>query len=236
MDISSKPSPNFNERPDGGAVDMVVLHYTNMPDAAAALDRLCDPEAEVSAHYLIDEAGRIFHLVAEDHRAWHAGVAYWQGEQDINGCSIGIELAHQGPADDGSFAAFPLAQMQALSDLLSDILRRHNIPPERFLGHSDVAPARKIDPGEMFDWDWLAEQGFGLVSKASGQGHEKLDTPELQKALAKFGYAVNRTGDRDEVTRQAVTAFQRHHRRELVDGVADAMTCARLLDLLSHAR
>ncbi|MGC6471963.1 MAG: N-acetylmuramoyl-L-alanine amidase [Parvibaculales bacterium] len=236
MDIIRRPSPNFNDRPQSVAITMVVMHYTNMPDAALALDRLCDPEAKVSAHYLIDEAGTVFSLVAEDKRAWHAGVAYWQGERDINGCSLGIELAHQGPAADGTCVPFPSGQMRALADLLSDISTRHDIPPARFLGHSDVAPARKRDPGEMFDWDWLAGQGFGQISDVAGETGKILDTVSLQAALARFGYEVSQTGQFDDVTRQAVTAFQRHHRRGLVDGVIDAMTCARLLDLLSRAR
>ncbi|MGC6512010.1 MAG: N-acetylmuramoyl-L-alanine amidase [Parvibaculales bacterium] len=236
MDISHRPSPNFNDRPHGVAVDMVVLHYTNMVDADAALARLCDPAAEVSAHYLIDEAGKIFALVAEDKRAWHAGVAFWQGERDINGCSIGIELAHPGHLNDGTCAPFPHNQMTGLVGLLADISSRHNIPPARFLGHSDVAPARKIDPGEMFDWDWLAAQGFGLVSQAGDDGGEMLAAADLQAALAQFGYEIHQTGRLDDMTRKVVTAFQRHHRRTGVDGVADADTCARLLDLLARAR
>ena len=117
MNISLRSSPNFNNRPDGMKIDMVLLHYTNMVDTEAALDRLCDPESEVSAHYLIDEQGKTFQLVEESQRAWHAGVAYWQGERDINGCSIGVELAHPGPREDGSCAPFPPAQMMALVDL-----------------------------------------------------------------------------------------------------------------------
>ncbi|MGC6476520.1 MAG: N-acetylmuramoyl-L-alanine amidase [Parvibaculales bacterium] len=241
MSYQLSSSPNFDSRKNH-AVDMIVLHYTNMVSAAAALARLCDPQAKVSAHYLIDEAGAIFKLVEEEQRAWHAGVAYWQGERDINACSIGIELAHQGPDENGLCAPFPSLQMQALVALLQDIKTRHEIPSARFLGHSDVAPARKIDPGEAFDWQWLAQQGFGLYSTVSPMGKTPLklcdqgqSVAALRHALADFGYELPASDIYDESTQIVVSAFQRHYRAHHVDGVADDETQSRLLDLLAQS-
>lgn len=240
--ILVRPSQNFDARPEGTAIDMIVLHYTNMQTAEISLERLCDAggkKAKVSAHYLIDEDGHVFALVEEQHCAWHAGVAYWDGETNINGCSIGIELANIGPQADGSMPAFPEPQMNALLDLLNDIQTRHTIPAHRFLGHSDIAPARKIDPGELFDWSRLAEAGFGIISTEQGgdmpalqMGMKVPEVLELQKSFATFGYGLPQTGIYDDATKEVVTAFQRHYRRRCVDGVADAQSCARLLDLL----
>ena len=150
----ARPSPNHDARPAGGAIDMLLLHYTGMTSAEAALSRLCDAAAKVSAHYLIDEGGGVYALVAEERRAWHAGVACWAGEEDINACSIGIELVN--PGHEFGYRAFPQAQMDAVTELCLDILRRHPIPGHRVLGHADVAPGRKEDPGELFDWAALA--------------------------------------------------------------------------------
>ncbi len=234
-------SPNFDSR-QNHAVDMIVLHYTHMDSASAALARLCDPQAKVSAHYLIDEAGAVFKLVEEKARAWHAGVAYWQGARDINACSIGIELAHQGPDAHGDMSPFPARQMQALVALLQDIKTRHEIPPARFLGHSDVAPQRKIDPGAAFDWQWLAMQGFGAYSTAVNTGKPTLtfgdkgkQVADLRTALAAFGYELPAGDVYDEATQIAVTAFQRHYRAHHIDGVADDETQSRLLDLLAQS-
>ncbi|WP_245781258.1 N-acetylmuramoyl-L-alanine amidase [Celeribacter neptunius] len=149
-------SPNFGERRDGARPDMVLLHYTAMPTAEAALERLCDPEFEVSAHYLICEEGRVYRLVAEEMRAWHAGAGQWGDVTDVNSRSIGIELANPG---DTPFAA---AQIDALEALLADILARHEIPAARVIAHSDMAPERKIDPGPRFDWRRLALQGLSI--------------------------------------------------------------------------
>lgn len=218
-----RPSPNHNARPSGRATDMLLLHYTGMPSAEDALNRLCDPEAEVSAHYLIDEDGTLYRLVDEARRAWHAGVSCWAGERDINGCSIGIELVN--PGHEFGYRPFPPVQMAALSGLCRDILDRHPIPPWRVLGHSDVAPARKQDPGELFDWQALAAEGIGL----SPPEHDLPagdDPPEA--ALARFGYDVAGAG-----LAAAVTAFQRHWRQNRVNGVFDADSRARLAWLLA---
>ena len=156
MDIDkSIRSPNFNDRIGYDAPLMILLHYTGMKTAQEALDRLCDPAAEVSAHYTIDEDGTIYHMVDEDKRAWHAGVSEWKGETDINSASIGIELVN--PGHEFGYREFPTAQMEALANLCKDIIARQ--PIETVLGHSDVAPERKQDPGELFDWKWLAKQG-----------------------------------------------------------------------------
>lgn len=232
----SRPSPNFDARKL--PVDMVVLHYTGMKKGA--LERLCDPAAKVSAHYLIEEDGTAYALVPEDKRAWHAGVASWQGEADINSCSIGIELAN--PGHDHGYRDFPPAQMAALVMLLRAIVRRHDISIARVLGHSDVAPTRKQDPGERFDWEGLAAAGFGLWPEGPADGKWKTLKPgskgnavaELQDHLAALGYGLAVNGAYGPETKAVVTAFQRHWRPGRVDGVADAETQARLAALLSQ--
>lgn len=234
MTMIFRPSPNFDDRPPGRAPDMVVLHYTGMATGEAALDRLCDSASKVSAHYMIAEDGLVHALVPEAKRAWHAGVSYWGGERDINGISIGIELVNPGhpyPGYAGGYRPFPEAQMTALEALLGGIVRRHAILPARVLGHSDVAPARKSDPGELFDWERLARAGFGLMPQQSPPVGA-LDVAALQADLARFGYDLAATGDYDEQTRLVVTAFQRHYRRKAVTGEADAETRAALADLL----
>ncbi|MBM3489654.1 MAG: N-acetylmuramoyl-L-alanine amidase [Alphaproteobacteria bacterium] len=219
---------------------MLVLHYTGMASAALALERLCDPAAQVSAHYLIDEDGAAYALVAEGRRAWHAGLSYWAGERDINSRSIGIELQNPGHGPD--YHAFPPEQMRALIELARGILARHAIPPERVLGHSDVAPSRKQDPGELFDWQGLAAAGIGRwppalrkpqpvgLGPAGGEG----ETRELQHQLARFGYAIGANGRYDAATRAAVAAFQRHFRPVAVNGLADGETRGLLAALLDR--
>ena len=150
MRITQVPSPNFGERKGIDAPDMIVIHYTAMDTAEAAITRLCDPEPEVSAHYVIDEAGQVTQLVDEVFRAWHAGLSHWEGVDDINSCSIGIELANPGPLMD--LPPFPEPQMAALEELIEEISERWDIPVTRILGHEDVAPGRKFDPGPKFDW------------------------------------------------------------------------------------
>ena len=202
---------------------MLVVHYTGMPDLAAALDRLCDPAAEVSAHYLVGEDGAIWRLVAEDRRAWHAGVSFWAGEGDVNSRSIGIELANPGHGPD--YRAFAEPQMAALERLCHDILTRHPIPMHRILGHSDVAPGRKLDPGELFDWRRLAGAGIGLWPDAPA---EPLATAGDAGALMRrFGY--------QDASPAGVAAFQRHFRPGSVTGIADPETVARLADLIRLA-
>ena len=217
-----RPSPNFEPRRMGLTVDMLVLHYTGMPSAEPALDRLCDPAAKVGAHYLIDEDGTIYRLVAEGMRAWHAGVASWRGETDVNGRSIGIELAN--PGHEFGYRPFPEAQMVALEELAGEILSRHPIPPRHVLGHSDVAPGRKTDPGELFDWPRLARAGIGLWP---GDGGETGDPAagDGEQLLAQFGYGI---GETVEIRTAAIEAFQRHFRPSRIDGVMDRETHGRL--------
>ena len=220
---------------------MVIVHYTGMDSAQTALNRLCNTEAKVSAHYLIDENGNIFALVEENKRAWHAGIAEWEGKRDINACSIGIELAHRGHDENGQCAPFPATQMQSVKALLEDIITRHNIAPSRILGHSDIAPARKIDPGETFDWKWLAKQGIGLFSHATeinaptlSQGARGEDVAALRQNLQNFGYGIATGAEYDEECATIISAFQRHFRPETINGNADTQTQARLLDLLAQ--
>ncbi|NNE86808.1 MAG: N-acetylmuramoyl-L-alanine amidase [Silicimonas sp.] len=155
MDITARPSPNFGDR-KGSVVDLIVLHYTAMPDAEAALSRLCDPESEVSAHYLISKAGEIIRLVDEDKRAWHAGAGSWAGHEDVNGRSIGIELDNDGASD------FDEALMTSLEWLLADLLERFSLDPKAVIAHSDMSPDRKCDPGRLFDWQRLAAKGVSI--------------------------------------------------------------------------
>ncbi len=212
-------SPNHNARPAGRAIDMLLLHYTGMETGEAALARLCDEAAEVSAHYLIGEGGEVHALVSEERRAWHAGLACWAGERDINGCSIGIELVN--PGHEFGYRAFPRAQMDALLPLCRDILGRHAIPPHRVLGHSDVAPARKEDPGELFDWAALAAAGVGLWPRS--------DLAPGAAALEDFGYDVAGAG-----LAACATAFQRHWRPAKIDGEMDGECQCVLADLLDQ--
>ncbi|NKB54865.1 MAG: N-acetylmuramoyl-L-alanine amidase [Alphaproteobacteria bacterium] len=212
-------SPNHGPRATDAVIDMLVLHYTGMVDADAALQRMTDSASEVSAHYMIDEDGKVFRLVDEERRAWHAGVAQWRGHDDINGRSIGIELVN--PGHEFGYRAFPEPQMAALISLATAIVGHHSIPPRNVVGHSDVAPSRKEDPGELFDWKRLATAGLGLwPAEASG---EPDDVPAM---LASYGYDIS---DIDA----AVTAFQRHFRTERIDGVADETCARRLAGLLS---
>jgi len=238
LPVEIRPSPNHNERRGGKPPDMLLLHYTGMPDAQGALDRLCDPASEVSCHYFVFEDGRILQLVAEARRAWHAGVAAWAGERDINSRAIGIEIAN--PGHDDAYPDFPEAQMQAVEALCRDIVARRAIAPERVLAHSDVAPRRKCDPGEKFDWARLARAGVGLWVEPepirAGDDLRPGDTGPavagLQRDLARFGYALTVNAVYDEATRDVVTAFQRHFRQALVDGCADTSTLEMLEALL----
>jgi N-acetylmuramoyl-L-alanine amidase len=231
-----RPSPNHNDR--AGPVSLLLLHYTGMASGEEALQRLCDPRAEVSAHYVVDEDGSILQLVPESRRAWHAGRSYWKGERDINSRSIGIEIVN--PGHENGYRPFPDAQVQSVIELARDICARHGIAPHDVLGHSDVAPERKEDPGELFPWDRLAAAGVGLhvapepVSGGRffqlGDGGQPVEA--LQSMLALYGFEMPITGVFDERTRAAVAAFQRHHRRERVDGIADMSTIATLHRLL----
>ena len=226
------PSPNFDERQDGRAPDMILLHYTGMQTGAAALERLCASESKVSAHYVVFEDGRIVQCVPEDKRAWHAGVSSWAGETDINSRSIGIEIVN--PGHEFGYTDFPLRQIAAVITLCRSIItRRGPWAADRVLAHSDVAPARKEDPGEKFPWALLADSGIGHWVRPAplgveGQTLKPGDYGEavrrLQRALKTYGYGIEDTGSYDETTRAVVTAFQRHFRPARVDGIADAST------------
>ncbi len=232
-----RPSPSFDARPGGRAPDMLLLHYTGMESTEAALARLTDPAEKVSAHYLIDEDGALYQLVDEEQRAWHAGVAHWAGEEDINGCSIGIEL--QNPGHEFGYGEFPEAQMTALVALAQDIVRRWSIPAHRMLGHSDVAPGRKQDPGELFDWRKLASMGIGLWPENEMAPRDDLQPADreavraVQQNFRDFGYGVPVSGDYCAETRAVVTAFQRHWQQDVVTGEADGGTLATLDALLA---
>jgi N-acetylmuramoyl-L-alanine amidase len=227
MEIRARPSPNFDQRP--GAVDMLILHYTGMQTAAAALDRLCDPVARVSAHYLIEEDGTVWRLVAEERRAWHAGVSSWRGRTDINAVSIGIELVN--PGHEFGYRAFPEAQMASLEALARGILARHAIPARNVVGHSDVAPLRKQDPGELFDWPRLARAGIGFWPDFTASAAPIASIAAAQEALTAIGYGCPRSGVLDAETRAVITAFQRHYRPARCDGALDDGTASRIAAL-----
>ncbi|MDE2579943.1 MAG: N-acetylmuramoyl-L-alanine amidase [Hyphomicrobiales bacterium] len=226
-------SPNHNER-RGKSADAILLHYTGMPTAQAAVDLLCDPKTEVSAHYVVSEDGAVIQLVPEAMRAWHAGKSFWRGETDMNSATIGIEIANAG--HDGGLPPFPDAQIRSVIALCKDIIERHAIAPQRILAHSDIAPARKIDPGEAFPWEQLAAAGVGIVPPVVDlalepnlrRGDIGASVRALQMALRDFGFDAPITGQYDAETETIVAAFQRRYRRTAVDGVADRETRARL--------
>jgi len=231
-------SPNWNERPEGAAIDTVVLHYTGMKNGSDALERLCDPVAAVSAHYLIEEDGRVYRLVPEEKRAWHAGVSSWQGRDNLNHSSIGIELVN--PGHEFGYQPFPEGQIKALLVLLEEIRsRRPAISQTRYLGHSDIAPGRKIDPGPLFPWQRLAGHGFGVFSdkKAGDQTVllKKGDTGEaainLNKQLGIVGYYGCECDIIGCGSENALKAFQAHWRPEAVNGMLDKGTAIVLDDI-----
>ena len=234
-----QPSPNHGERVRG-PVDTVILHYTGMPTGEAALALLCSPQAQVSCHYLVWEDGAIWQLTPESRRAWHAGKSFWAGETDLNSRSIGIEIVH--PGHDGGSPPYPEAQIAAVIALCQDIAQRLHIRPERILAHSDIAPARKQDPGEFFPWRRLHESGLGhWVAPAPirpGPAYEPgaMGPPvaALQNMLAAYGYDLTPSGVYDDATRDAVAAFQRHFRQERVDGIADLSTLQTLHELIAR--
>ncbi|MBN9243307.1 MAG: N-acetylmuramoyl-L-alanine amidase [Mesorhizobium sp.] len=235
----ARPSPNFGERRGGAVPDMIVLHYTGMTTGQAAEDWLCNPASEVSSHYLVHEDGRIVQMVREADRAWHAGKSFWQGVTDINSCSVGIEIVN--PGHGLGYVPFPKRQIDAVIALCAGIRDRHRIRPERVLAHSDVAPGRKIDPGEKFPWRRLFDAGIGHFVPASpirrgptlveGDGGSAVE--EAQAQLALYGYGIDITGNFDDRTRIVVEAFQRHFRPRKVDGVADGSTLRTLCRLVA---
>lgn len=220
--IIERPSPNFDARKL--PISILVLHYTGMIDAAAALERLCDPAAKVSCHYLIAENGQVHRLVHETKRAWHAGKAHWRGIDDVNSASIGIELCN--PGHDLGYCAFPEPQMEALIPLMAGITRRYGITRGNIVGHSDIAPVRKLDPGELFDWDRLARFRLALPRPTKYLTDPLWSDASFLLALERFGYDVV-DGE------AAVRAFQRRFRPNRIDGVIDGQCRAILLSLLT---
>lgn len=228
MTIEQMPSPNFNDR-KGAGPSIIIIHYTGMETAQQALDRLTDPHSEVSAHYTIDEDGKIYQHVDESMRAWHAGHSFWNGETDINAHSIGIEIVN--PGHEWGYRPFTGHQMKALTDLCKDIMARHSIDPENVLAHSDVAPMRKQDPGEYFPWHECANHGIGVWPHPSDEDVVKSASLNIERALHDFGY------DPRVKLRDKITAFQRHFVPEAFAnghaGEADSLTRTRLYALLA---
>ena len=230
FDYISAPSPNFDERKLD--IALLVLHYTGMESGPAALERMRDPEAKVSAHYMVEEDGRVYQLVDEDKRAWHAGVSEWNGERDINSNSIGIEIVNGG--HDHGLPEFPDVQINAVIALSKAIMSRYNLPPKAVVAHSDIAPGRKIDPGEKFPWAGLAAAGIGLWPQDIPQdqrlvfsrGDRDRGIAIIQTGLARIGYGVHVTGVLDETTQMVLEAFQRRYRPERIDGAIDMQIMA----------
>ena len=240
MRIIAAHSLNQNDR--RYPVDMLVLHYTGMEDGPSALARMRDEAAEVSAHYMVDTGGEVYQLIDEDKRAWHAGRASWQGDTDLNSRSVGIEIVNGGhnlPLADGSLPPYLKVQIDAVMELSLGIIRRHKIEPSRVVGHSDIAPERKDDPGEHFPWEELADRGIGLWPKPPeadeyiegifdaqplGPGSDSKFVQPLQENLKQIGYGIDVTGRYGELTGKVVTAFQRRWNQSDVSGIADPLT------------
>lgn len=232
--LQSHQSPNFNERGQGVRPSMIILHYTGMKTAKAAIERLCDPSAEVSAHYLIEENGKLHQLVDDQYRAWHAGKSYWNGIQDVNAHSIGIELVN--PGHEFGYRPFPDKQIAALISLCKSLIKKYNIPAAYILGHSDVATSRKKDPGELFPWEELAVQGIGLWPHPEEMDYEAakdimFNLEAFESLLGEYGYHV------ENHYAESVIAFHRHfYPKKLLDhtlpDVIDEESVARLLSLI----
>ena len=210
LDVIAAPSPNFNDRKL--PISLIILHYTGMETGQAALERMCDPDAQVSAHYMVEEDGRIFQLVADEKRAWHAGVSYWHGERDINSASLGVEIVNGG--HDFGLPDYPDVQIEAVCRLVSELMQRHGLKPEQVIGHSDIAVDRKEDPGEHFPWTLLAERGLAVGLR----GRAESDAPEAD--LERAGY------DPEAGLEDMIRAFQRRHRPSRVTGQLDSETSA----------
>jgi N-acetylmuramoyl-L-alanine amidase len=239
LPIEHRPSPNHGPRAAGKPIDILLLHYTGMISDERAIAWLCDPESAVSSHYFVFEDGRVARLVEADRRAWHAGQSTWAGETDINSRSIGIEVAN--PGHEFGYRPFPEVQIEAVIALCRDILSHHKIPPQRVLAHSDVAPLRKDDPGELFPWRPLHEAGIGhwvppaaIVAGGTLVPGDRGDTvARLRSKLCNYGYAIDPADQYDPLTQAVVRAFQRHFRPEKVDGLADPSTLATLDRLIA---
>ncbi|SDC85109.1 N-acetylmuramoyl-L-alanine amidase [Sphingomonas sp. YR710] len=220
-EIIDCPSPNHDERTL--PISMVVLHYTGMQDASSAIERLTDPAAKVSSHYVVAEDGQVLRLVPEPLRAWHAGKSFWRGITDVNSASVGIEIVN--PGHEFGYRPFPRAQMDSVVPLVADIVRRYSIAPINVVGHSDIAPQRKDDPGELFDWEMLAKVGLALARPRKGLADPHWTPGGFLLALERFGYDVSDG-------QAAVRAFQRRFRPGTIDGIADGECRAILLRLL----
>ncbi|MGE0724692.1 MAG: N-acetylmuramoyl-L-alanine amidase [Alphaproteobacteria bacterium] len=228
--LIDRPSPNHGPRAPGSTIGLLIFHYTDMVGAEPALERLCDPATEVSSHYFIDRAGTVYRLVAEDRRAWHAGPSSWRGQDDTNSRSIGIELDN--PGHRWGYLPYPPAQMAALTALSRWIMARHAIPPEGVVGHSDVAPRRKIDPGELFDWRSLAAAGIGRWPAALDEPapvEPPFGREEGLRRLQRFGYEI-------QAPAATVEAFQRRYRPSRIDGQLDAETLWQIARLVPEDR
>ncbi len=241
LDIADMPSPNADARAEGRPLDILLLHYTGMRSGALARDWLTSPESRVSSHYVVEEDGRVFRLVDETRRAWHAGKGSWRGQSDINSRSIGVEIVN--PGHDWGYRPFPDRQIAAVIALCRDVLSRHAIPPRNVIAHSDIAPDRKRDPGELFPWQALFDAGIGLWVPPEPAGPAEPvfgpgQTPGLvpyQRKLARYGYSTEPNGLGDDAFATVIRAFQRHFRPERIDGIFDMSTCRtldRLLDAL----
>jgi N-acetylmuramoyl-L-alanine amidase len=232
LHIRDLPSPNQDDR-QGAPIDMLILHYTGMRNAQEAIDRLRDPAAHVSSHYVVDEDGDVLRLVPEEGRAWHAGVSYWRGRTELNARSLGIEIVN--PGHEWGYRDFPVLQLAVVCDLCLAILSRHAIPACNIVAHSDVAPDRKEDPGERFDWRGLAQNGVGLWPQdvpdlgTTGAVRDATSLRDVRAALGEIGYRVVPEGPFDPALAAVLRAFQRHWRPEAITGQADAGTLARLL-------
>ena len=220
-------SPNFNDRAPGIKLEYIVLHYTGMKNEASAIERLRDPNAEVSAHYVICENGNIIQLVSETHRAWHAGQSFWRGITDLNSASIGIELVN--PGHEFGYRPFPQLQINALKKLLHEIISRHKMNPKLcLLAHSDIAPTRKEDPGELFPWKELADEGLGSWPEASNASEAPpVNQTEMISLVSEIGYNISTPQD-------AIRAFQRHYCPENLTGIADGETIKRLRSIAQN--
>jgi len=231
-------SPNFNARDGGNAPNMLLLHYTGMQSAKAALERLCDPKSELSAHYVIEKSGKTHHLVPDDKRAWHAGKSYWSGEIDINSASIGIEIVN--PGHEFGYQEFPDKQINATIALCQKLMEHYSISPARVVGHSDVAITRKIDPGHLFPWERLARDGVGLWPSPVEMDYQAaedliLNTDALHELFAGFGY------DPSADLNETIQAFHRHYAPENFQShegtpdQPDIATAAKLLSLIRQS-
>lgn len=236
--MNSIASPNFDARPADCTINTLVMHYTDTKTTQEALDILCDHKKKVSAHYVVEQNGNMIALVDEKDRAWHAGVSHWRGRNHVNDVSIGVELVN--PGERYGYCAFPQEQMHGLIELCQGILKRHKIPARNVVAHSDIAPDRKIDPGELFDWQQMAEAGIGLWPDMQGGfdqrgvveiGMARPQVGDVQKKLQKFGYGIKVDGYFGVQMSYVVEAFQRHFIQTRLDGVWDEQ-CDKTLDWL----